>query len=73
MALTAALESLRPKKNMAAAPAAGSTGIIQMWSRKNMWFWLLATSFWLLALGLSLFAVSYQLSAFSNWHLAISI
>ena len=35
-ALTVAFCSLRPKKNMSAAPKAGSSGISQMWSRKNM-------------------------------------
>ena len=35
-ALTDAFCSLRPKKNMIAAPKAGSRGISQMWSRKNI-------------------------------------
>ncbi len=34
MPLTADLVSLRPKKNMQAAPIAGNSGINQMWSRK---------------------------------------
>jgi len=35
-ALIEAFWSLRPKKNMMAAPKAGSSGISQMWERKNM-------------------------------------
>ena len=35
-ALTVAFFSLRPKKNMMAAPKAGSSGINQMWERKNI-------------------------------------
>ena len=35
-ALTVAFCSLRPKKNMMAAPKAGSSGMSQMWSRKNI-------------------------------------
>ena len=37
-ALTVAFCSLRPKKNMTAAPKAGSSGISQMWERKNISF-----------------------------------
>ena len=37
MPFTACFDSLRPKKNMQAAPRAGNSGIIQMWSRKNMY------------------------------------
>ena len=43
-ALTVAFCSLRPKKNMTAAPKAGSSGISQMWVRKNMSFSSLALS-----------------------------
>ena len=35
-ALTVPFCSLRPKKNMIAAPKAGSNGISQMWERKNI-------------------------------------
>src|SRR5271157_1091370 len=37
MPLTADFFSLRPKKNMQAAPIAGNSGINQMWSRKYMY------------------------------------
>src|SRR5512133_1132114 len=36
MALTTGLLTRRPKKNIAAAPSAGSRGIIQMCSKKNI-------------------------------------
>jgi hypothetical protein len=35
-ALTVDFFSLRPKKNMTAAPMAGSSGMSQMWERKSI-------------------------------------